>query len=768
MPGHILNFGFLGLLSLDAMKKRRKNRRPFLRWIAKALALGLVFLAFLTGITLMGGFGPMPHQEELKNLRDERATLVYSSDGKMIGKIYARNRTPVSLDEIPSHLVDALVVTEDIRFFTHNGIDNRSLLRVLVKSILMGNRESGGGSTLTQQLAKNLYGRRRLGFLTIPVAKIREAILARRMEKTYTKEEILLLYLNTVPFGEEVYGVEAAANRYFNKHVSELKPEESALLVGMLKANTYYHPRLHPDRALERRNLVLGLMGLNNKLDSAEVRRLQQLPLRLDYSNLRLEGPAQYFIYQVEKKAREILSSLNSQGGKSWDIERDGLKIHTTLDLQLQELALQSVRDHLSAMQPVLRRDRRISTLRRDFYRDHEAENRQKALREVWTWQGVQVDSMTVADSLWHYRSMLNAGVYALEPATGKVRVWVGGNHFRYLPYDLVLSRRPVASAFKPYLYTAALENGFGPCTYLDNEQHVYEDFNNWEPTNYDGSSGGEAALWYALAHSLNLPTVDLFFRLGYDALEYSCLRFGLPDLPRDKPAVALGAYDLSLLEATRLYACLGANGELAEPVLIESIVDAAGNILYEEPDREISQVMRPDIAEGMTAMLRRVVNEGTGVTLRTAWGVEADLAGKTGTSQDYSDAWFFWYTPGLAGGVWVGARDPEIHFSSGGNGSGSALALPVAGRLLNRVEARKSLATKYLLPFDLPVYADLEMNCQGLREKDAFRNIWEDIFGSPGRRERADSLEENRRVQLRDLIRDLFRKKDKKDGGQD
>ena len=665
--------------------KRNKKKQVLLRWTAVAIVSGLVLLLFLTMITLAGGFGPMPGKEELKNLRDERATLVYSSDGKLIGKIFSRNRTPVGPGEIPSHLTDALIVTEDIRFYTHNGIDSRSLMRVMVKSLLLGNRESGGGSTITQQLAKNLYGRRNIGFLTIPAGKIREAILAGRIEEVYSKDEILLLYLNTVPFGEEVYGVEAAANRYFNKSVSALKPEESALLVGMLKANTLYHPGRYPERALERRNLVISLMLKHERIDSLEAARLKDLPLKLEYSNLRREGLAQYFVYQVEKKAREILREYAASSGRTLDIEKDGLRIFTSLDMRLQELALASVRQHLSAMQPALDRDPHTRQLKRNFYagRDKgEAENH-RAPRELWSWEGVKADSMTVTDSLWHYHRMLHAGVYAMEPATGKVRVWVGGNHFRYLPYDLVLARRPIASAFKPMLYTVALENGYGPCFYLDNGERVYQEYDDWAPVNYDGTSGGESALWYALVHSQNLPTVDLYFRLGYEALENFCIRFDIPVPPRDRPAVSLGTFDMSLPEATKVYACLANEGAVAKPVIIEKIIDAEGKLVFEQSVSESVQVMRSDIAQGMTAMLRRVMNEGTGASIRTAWGVQSDMAGKTGTSQDFSDAWFFWYTPGLAGGVWVGARDPQVHFSSGSMGSGTALALPVAGRMI-------------------------------------------------------------------------------------
>jgi penicillin-binding protein 1A len=304
----------------ETRKKNLKFRRFFLR-----LFFSLVGLALLTGIIFFilvfsGAFGPLPKKAELAEIKYEEATLVYSADNKLIGKIFAKNRTPITFEIIPTYLIEALIVTEDIRFFEHNGVDGRSLSRVIIKTILLGNRSSGGGSTITQQLAKNLYGRRDFGKLSLPINKIREAILAVRLEKVFSKEEILLLYLNSVPFGEDVYGIEAASNRYFNKNVSQLTVDQSALLIGLLKGNTYYHPRLHPERALERRNLILDLLNQHKKLSDDETKKLKEKPLNLDYSNFSLEGPAQYFLFQVEKNARSILQDLKKENDEMYDI----------------------------------------------------------------------------------------------------------------------------------------------------------------------------------------------------------------------------------------------------------------------------------------------------------------------------------------------------------------------------------------------------------------------------------------------------------------
>jgi penicillin-binding protein 1A len=748
-------------------KKKKSSAKGFLiRFIITGLVLIVLVVAIFSGMMFTGAFGPLPSKEELADIRDENATLVFSSDQQLIGKIFAKNRTPVSREVLPQHLVDALICTEDERFYSHNGIDNRSLLRVIIKSIIMGNRESGGGSTITQQLVKNLYGREDFGTLSLPINKIREAILALRMENVYSKDDILLLYLNSVPFGEEVYGIEAAANRYYNKTVNNLEIDEAAMLVGLLKGNTYYHPRLHPDRALERRNLVLKLMNEQGKLPTEDYNKLIELPLDLDYSNLSYEGPAQYFLFQVEKRAKDILSDIKNRGDKDYNIEKDGLIITTTLDYRLQSLARKAVRQQLTTMQEKFESDPGVRNQKEKLNASYDNSTVEK--RELWSWEGVEVQEITKLDSAWHYENMLNAGILIIDPRNGHIKSWIGGNHFRYLPFDLVLAKRMLASAFKPILYAAALEKGLDPCDYLDNEEKVFEEYDDWAPKNYDGTSGDEVAMWYSLVHSLNIPSVDLYFKVGAKNLEDMCFLLGIEEVPHDKPSVALGTMNISLFEATRAYAAFANQGTIHQPLMIEKITDAEGNIIYELPQEQGVQIVEPDIANTITAILQKAINEGTGIRIRSQFHINADLAGKTGTSQEYSDAWFFSFTPQLACGVWVGARDPGIHFTSGSNGSGSALALPIAGNMIKEIEKQPELRRAYLQPFRIsPTYSQM-LECDGTRTKGAWNRFFEKLFKKNKEKKeqeeklKTDTTAVKEESKAKKFFKNLFKKKKK------
>jgi len=476
----------------------------------------IIFSSALFGLSLFlmvraGTFGPLPDKEELLAISNEEASLVFSSDSQLIGKYFAKNRTNIRWEEIPDHLKNALIATEDKRFFTHKGYDSKSYLRVFLKSILLGGK-SGGGSTLTQQLVKNLYGRDDFGLLSLPVNKIKEIIIASRIEMVYNKEELMLLYLNSVPFGEDVYGVESAAHRYFNKPARELEVEESAVLVGLLKANTYFNPRLYPERSLLRRNLVLSLMEKENYLSTETALRLRKLPLKINYENVNLNAPAGYFVYQVKKKSLEILETIKANSKKEYNIETDGLKIYTTLNMQIQEFAADAIKKQLTTMQPKLDRELEISHFKKQWLKQHHTQSDANELLnrevEIFNWDGIQTKNMNKLDSLWHYYKMLHAAVLVTNPKNGAVISWIGGNNFNYLPFDMVLSHRQIASAFKPILYATALESGYKPCTYLKNEEKIYPEYDNWEPQNYNYTSSPDStvALWYALA-------IDCIFR---------------------------------------------------------------------------------------------------------------------------------------------------------------------------------------------------------------------------------------------------------------
>jgi penicillin-binding protein 1A len=698
--------------------KKRKLLKIILKYVFVFISSVILLTGLLFFLIYFGVFGPLPDKNALSAISNEEASLVFSSDSILIGKYFAQNRTNINWEQVPIHLKSALIATEDKRFFNHKGSDNRSYFRVLLKSILLGDNSGGGGSTLTQQLVKNLYGRNDFGFLSLPVNKIKEIIIASRIEDVYTKEELLLLYLNSVPFGEDVYGVESAANRFFNKPASELKIEESAVLVGMLKANTYFNPQLNPENSLARRNLVLNLMGKEHYLTAESADSLRKLPLKLNYENLNLKAPAGYFVYQVKKKTLELLDSIKTKTGKDYNLEKDGLKIYTTLNMQVQELSSEAVKNHLVVMQKLLDKELESSRIKKQWYKEQKqlarAYDKDTLKREVklFDWEGIQTKNISKFDSLWHYYKMLNASVLITNPKNGAVITWIGGNHFRTLPFDMVLSHRQIASAFKPVLYATALEIGIAPCLYLENEKNKYPGYEDWEPQNANHASTPDStvALWYALAYSMNLPTVDLYFKVGRENLINTCNKLNFPHFTNDAPSNALGTLDLSLYEIVRAYGSFANQGQMNELVMINKITDADGNTLYIRESTEPAKVFSTETSQMITAILQEVINQGTGAKIRSHYGIRAELAGKTGTAQTYSDAWFIAYTPDLVIGTWVGARTPDVHFYSD-NGSGSSLALPIVANVIREIEKDSELRKRYLTPFALPndVYSFLQ-----------------------------------------------------------
>ncbi len=699
--------------------------KRLIKIIVGVLILILLLSGIFFGSVYIGVFGPLPANKELIGITNEQASLVFSNDGTLIGKYFAENRTNIKWYDVPNHLVDALIATEDKRFFEHSGIDGRSYLRVFFKTILLGNKNSGGGSTITQQLVKNLFGRKDHSFLSMPVSKVREAIIASRIEDILSKEEIILLYLNSVPFGEEVYGIQAAAKRYFDKNAKELNIQESAVLVGILKANTYYNPRLHPENAIKRRNQVIDLMATEKFITATEANKLKKTALGLKYTNYKLESPAGYFVSQVKKRALEILENTKNSQGKPYNIQKDGLRIYTSLDIKLQIIANNAAHKHLKHMQTLLDKELVNYGIRKKWERTQNKYNlsnnnwNNKHKINILTTKGIKTENISKADSLWHYYKMLNAAILATDPNTGTVLIWTGGNNFRYMPYDLILAKRQMASTVKPFIYAAALEAGFETCDYFDNSLKEYENYEGWRPENYDKSHSEETkiAMWYALSHSLNLPTVDLYFETGHEDVANTCRRLGLDAPYEETPSMALGALDASLYDIVKAYGSFANSGFLVdELVMIEKITDADGKVIYENKGVEKSKVITSTTNEQITAMLELAIDEGTGIRMRKTFGIKADLAGKTGTAQNYSDAWFISFTPDLVVGTWVGARSPKMHFRNG-MGSGSSLALPISGNIISSIEKQSSLKRKYLSNFEY------SSDISELTECDAF---WE------------------------------------------
>lgn len=659
-------------------------------------------------------FGHIPTRKDLLNYKNASASIVLSVEGEPIGKFYTENRTNITYKQIPVHIVNALIATEDIRFFEHRGIDSKSLFRVIFKTILTNDKGSGGGSTLTQQLAKNMYGRKDYLILSLFVNKIRELIIARRIEKVFTKEEIITLYLNTVSFGENLFGIESASQRYFTKTTGKLNIEEGAVLIGLLKANTLFNPRLYPGNAVNRRNVVLRQMEKYGYLSKSVSDSLCNLPLKLTYSNYEITGPADYFLVKVRKEAVNILSKTVSQKGRVWNIEKDGLIITTTLSASLQKCANEAFSNHMPKMQKRL--DAQYSTAAG-----------KRTLRDV-------------PDSLRRAVTTLQAGLLALDPLTGAVRAWVGGIDFRTQPYDQIQARRQLGSVFKPVLYAAALEDGMEPCDYLDNDSITLAGFNDWSPENYNHSFGGRYSLAGALAQSMNVPTFSLFLMIGFDKVDEQWRRMGFSFPLDNTPALAMGTAEASIEEVATAYASFANGGYKIDPQLIVSIKTSEGKVLWQnEFTASDERILSERTALLMNAMLQKAIREGTGASVYSVYGVKIPLAGKTGTSQNYADAWFAAYNPSLVIVSRVGASSPAIHFNTGSNGSGSALALPLVALTLKKAEADIYLFNKLNTQFP-PLPAELEsaLDCPDFREKNFFDRLFDLLEEDEGNYEKA------------------------------
>ena len=714
-------------------------KKKLIVFFVKMSLLALLLFGIFLGCIYLGVFGHVFTEKELKEFKNETASLVVSDQGKLIGKFFADNRTNVVYKQLPSDLVNALVATEDARYFEHEGVDSRSLLRVLVKSIVLQQKSAGGGSTITQQLAKNMFGRKHYGFLSMPVNKTKEIILAYRLEHIYSKEDILTLYLNTVPFGENVLGIEAAAHRFFNKSVEKLKIEESAVLIGMLKANTYYNPRLYPEHALGRRNVVLEQMERYGYLTDERASELQKKPLRLDYANLESEGPANYYLVQIKNEASKILTALNRRSDTIYDLKKSGLIIETTLDFDLQQYALVAFRSHLGKMQERLSKQYAkgkdkalLDVLVKKELNRLELEDLAdvRKMRELFGWNGFTSDSISVRDSLAFNLTLLHAGLIAMDPNNGFIKAWVGGIDFRTQPYDQIFAQRQTASAFKPILYASALEQGAMPCHYLDNDELVLNDFDNWQPQNYDRSVGGKYSMAASLARSMNIPTVNLFFQQDFDVLTDTWNALGFSQELSNKPSTALGTTTASLYEMAIAYSAFANSGKRIEPVFIKEIKTSDGRSLYKHPKAVLQESVLKETTSGLlTAMLEKAVREGTGRSMSNVYGVRSSFAGKTGTSQDYGDAWFLAYNNDLVVATRVGASYPVVHFRKGSDGSGSALALPLVAKTLQQAQKNSTLKNRYLRDLTISDSDAEALACVDHIDDSDIEKFFDDIF---------------------------------------
>lgn len=699
--------------ALTAWLKEQPTWKLLLYGVGGPVLAGILFVMILALLVWQGAFGALPNYAALQNIENSQASEIYSEDGVLLGKYYIENRTDAKLDEISEKVINALVATEDSRFFEHSGIDLKSWGRVLVKTILLQDESAGGGSTLSQQLAKNLFPRREYAFLGMPINKLREMFTARRLENVYTKEELLRLYLNTVPFGDNAFGIKVAAFRYFNQSPETLKTEEAAVLVGMLKATSFYNPRRHPEAAVERRNVVLSQMSKAGHLEPATLDSLQALPLELDFQREgHNEGMATYFREHLRQEVTELLKDLKKPDGSAYNLYTDGLKIHTSINSRMQRHAEAAVAYQMplvqkrfdydwrkrtpwseNTLQRALEKTRRYQLLKENGASEERivAKFEEPVPMTIFVWGEGAVDTlMRPLDSLKHYLALLNVGLLSAEPNTGLVRAWVGGGDHRFIQYDHVKSRRPVGSTFKPIVYTAALQSGMMPCEYTPNELRTYEQFKGWQPRNSDGKYGGVYSLAGALSNSINTIAVELILRAGIKNVKNLAQDMGISSEIPEVPAIALGAVEASLQDMVTTYATFANRGYRPDRLhYLDRIETADGETLinFDRPNRDrFKKVLEPGHADMMLNIMQSVVDSGTAKRVRTEFGIRGTLMGKTGTTQDQADGWFVGFNPKLVTGVWVGTDHPGIHFRSLSRGQASRTALPIFGSYTIRV----------------------------------------------------------------------------------
>lgn len=648
----------------SAMSFLKKSPSRFWKWfstrtarqwvfiVLKAIGIVIALLLLFILSVYIGAWGHIPSSEELKHIENDNASELLDCRGNLLSRYYLRNRLSVDSADISKNVYQALVATEDSRFFEHSGIDTKSMARVFFKTFLMMDATQGGGSTISQQLAKNVFDRRELGFFTVPVAKIKEIIIASRLESVYTKDQILVLYLNTVPFGENVYGIEAASKRFFSRRAKWLDVPTAATLVGMLAANTKYNPRLNPERSVERRNIVIDRMFKAGYIDSTEMLKAKDTKLVLKYNTSdRDDGTAVFFRDIVGKQAQSILNEVYGEG--EYNIYTDGLVIKSTIDITLQKIAEKAVIGHMEEVQ--------------------------KAFNKEWK-----------SDSL----ATLSAGFLAVDPHTGNVLAWVGGVDHNYSQTEHVTLRRQVGSTFKPFVYATALENGISPITYVENIRRSY---GKWNPGNSDGKYGGFYSLKGALSKSLNTVSAWIIDKIGPDAVIDQAREMGIESPIPSVPSIALGTAELTLYEMTQGYIPF-ATGGISRPITyLTSIETRDGKVLFDIiPDRDGSEVLSHDNAVLIRDMLTAVVDSGTGRAIHRTYKIDTPFAGKTGTTQNGADGWFMGMTPNMVMGAWVGADNPSHHFKSSYYGQGAYMALPIVGRFAYSISKTPS-AVHYL-----------------------------------------------------------------------
>ncbi len=675
----------------------------------------------------MGFWGQIPSNIQLEKIKNPLASEVFSEDGKLLGRYYIENRSYVKFNEISPNVINALVATEDARFYKHKGIDKLALFRVLIKSLIMGDRNSGGGSTLSQQTAKNLFPRTNSKIM-MPANKLREAIIAYRLEKIYTKDEILTLYLNTVPFGENIYGIALASERFFSKTPENLNIEEAAVIIGMLKANNIYNPRKNPERSKERRNIVIDQMVKFEYISKTQGENYKSLPLTLKYKVISYNsGPAPYFMEMIRPTLQKWCEDNIKPNGEKYNLYTDGLQIKTTINSTYQNSANNAVVQQIKKLQVTFNQHwadtKPWSEDEKIFERAKKSSERYKKMKQngasdneiaeifntpqemtIFDWNGDKDVKMTPNDSIKHYIMMLHTGVVAIEPQTGKIKAWVGGINFRNFKYDYTNAQRQVGSIFKPILFLSALEQGLEPNEYFSNERKTYKKYNNWSPRNSDSDYSGYYSMAGALAKSINTVSVDILMKSGIKNTINVAKNLGITAKLPEYPSLALGVASVSLKEMVAAYAAIINDGKYIEPHCIISIEDAQGNLLASFKTTQTNKSnFNPDNTRAIVQMMKSVITSGSGRAINTTYKITSDFAGKTGTTQNNSDGWFIGASPNIVVGCWVGANDPAVHFRTIKYGQGAYMALPIVGDFFKSLYANTQYNNLANNKFKLP-----------------------------------------------------------------
>ncbi|RFZ82356.1 penicillin-binding protein [Mucilaginibacter terrenus] len=717
----------------DKNKLTSQDIRRYNWYIWRLVIAGFAFFAIMIMLIAFQVFGTLPSFRELENPKSDQASQVISSDNQVIGNYYIKNRTSVTYKQLSPNVINALVATEDARFYEHSGIDFQRTFSILAYN-LIGKKQ--GGSTITQQLALNLFSERARNPFKRIIQKLQEWITAVKLERNYTKEEILTLYMNTVDFGAyNTYGISAASRTYFNTTPDKLTPDQAAMLMGMINGPGIYSPINHPDNALKRRNFVLRRMAEEGYLSAGQAEEFKQKPLGLQFKITdHNDGMATYFRAVLKREVQKILvdkSILKPDGVTPYDLDRDGLKIYTTIDATMQQYAEEAQKEYMRNLQAQfndhwkgynlkkaiptfkalidkgMHRSDRYASLKQQNKSDEEIREdfNTPAKMNIFTWHGDVDTLMKPIDSIVYCKMMLRNALMSMDPTTGYIKAWVGGTNFEHFKYDQVkMGTRQVGSTAKPFTYAVAIDDGFSPCMQVANEPITITGYGaDWSPRSSPSETvPGVITLRTALARSQNWVTAYVMNEVKPQPVADLIKKMGVTSPVPPYPSICLGTFDASVFDMTGAYSAFANEGVWTEPTFLLRIEDKNGNVLYNNTPKVV-QAINPQTAYVMTYMLKGVVDEGTGWRLRGKYGLTNPIGGKTGTTNDNSDGWFIGITPQLVTGIWTGCEDRDVHFRSTRLGEGANTALPIFAGYMKRVYANNKLGIKKNVDFVPP-----------------------------------------------------------------